>query len=80
MEVVGISFTVIVTSETEGPQGGLSMVHLKIFIPTGSAVIIVIGESELVIVPPPEISDHVPTPTVAVFAAIVTDPVVIQIV
>ena len=46
----------------------------------GNEVIVVMGERELVITPEPEINDHVPTPLVALLAAIVTDPVVTQMV
>lgn len=61
----------IATVEMDGAQGGLEMVHSKIFVPTVSPVILVVGDSELVIIPDPEISDHVPVPTSAELAFIV---------
>lgn len=78
--MVGRSFTVIVTSETDGVHGLLEMVHRNMFTPTGMLVMVVLGRSELVIIPPPETRDQVPIPTVAVLADIVTDPVLMQMV
>lgn len=52
----------------EGAQGEFEMVQEKIFVPTASPVIVVLGDNELVITPEPETSDHVPIPTVAVLA------------
>ena len=46
------------------------MVQAKTFTPKPNPVIGVIGDNELLIVPLPEINDQVPTPTVAVLAAI----------
>lgn len=56
------------------------MVHAKILLPKPKPVIEVVGESELVIVPLPEINDHAPIPTVAEFAFIVVVGVEMQIV
>ena len=66
--MVGTSLTIIATVEIEGAQGEFEIVHEKIFIPTASPVIVVVGDKELVIKPVPETNDHVPTPTVAVLA------------
>lgn len=67
----------MVTLETELAQGGFEMVHLKTLGPTPNPLMLVVGDKELVIVPLPEISDHVPTPAVVVLAAIVA-PELIQ--
>lgn len=56
------------------------MVHLKTFVPSGIEVIVVFGSNEFVITPPPEINDQVPTPTVGGLPAMVTEPVLMQIV
>ncbi len=60
----------IVTLEVEFAQGAFEIVHTKTFTPSPIPVIEVPGDNEFVIVPLPDISDHVPTPTVAVLAAI----------
>ena len=60
----------IVRLEPEAVHGALEIVQAKTLAPKGKPVIVVFGNNELVIVPPPEINDHVPTPTVAVFAVI----------
>ena len=70
----------MVTSDIEGIQGLLEMVHLKTLVPTVKPVIVVVGDNEFVITPLPETNDHVPTPLVAVFAFMVTEPVEIQMV
>ena len=54
------------------------MVQAKIFTPNPKPVMEVVGESELVIVPLPDINVHTPVPTVAVFAAIIVFGLVIQ--
>ena len=69
-EIVGTLLTIIVTFETDAAQGLLKIVQAKTFVPKPMPVIVVFGNNELVIIPEPEINDHVPTPTVAVFAAI----------
>ena len=46
------------------------MVHAKTFIPSPIPVMEVFGNKEFVITPLPETIDQVPTPLVAVFAAI----------
>src|SRR5437868_1324825 len=46
------------------------MVHAKTFTPKPNPVTEVFGNNELVIIPEPEIKDQVPTPTIALFAAI----------
>lgn len=71
---------VMVTFETEGAQGLFEMVHAKILLPTAKPVIVVEGERELVMMPDPEISVQLPLPTAGVLEAMVTEPVVIQIV
>ncbi len=68
------------TLELELAQGGLAIVHLKVFTPRPNPVMVVVGDKELVIVPEPARIDHDPIPLTATFAAIVTDPVEIQIV
>ena len=68
------------TFETEFAQGAFEMVHAKTFTPNGKPLIEVVGDNEFVIVPPPETNDHVPVPTVAVFADIVAFGEEIQIV
>jgi hypothetical protein len=68
--MVGTGLTVIVTLETEGAQGALEMVHAKTLVPDPKPVILVVGESEFVIVPLPETKVQAPVPVVAVFAAI----------
>ena len=60
----------MLTFETEFAQGAFAIVHAKTFVPNAKPVMDVVGESELVIVPLPEISVHVPIPTVAVLAVI----------
>ncbi len=60
----------IVTLEVEFAQGAFEIVHTKTFTPNPNPVIVVFALSEFVMVPLPDISDHVPTPTVAVLAAI----------
>lgn len=47
------------------------MVHAKTFVPRPKPVIEVVGESEFVMVPDPEINVHAPVPTTAVFAFMV---------
>ena len=70
--------TVIVTFEAEAAHGGLEMVHAKTFVPKPIPVIEVVGESEFVMVPLPEINDHDPIPTRAGLAFIVVVGEVIQ--
>ena len=60
----------MVTFETEGAHGELEMVHAKTFVPKPIPVIEVVGESELVIVPLPEIKVQTPVPNRAVLAPI----------
>jgi hypothetical protein len=43
------------------------MVHWKIFVPAASPVIVLVGKSELVIVPVPEIKFQAPVPTAGKF-------------
>jgi hypothetical protein len=59
----------MVTLELDGTQGALEIVHAKILVPNPRPVMLVVGESELVIVPIPETKVHTPVPDVAVFAA-----------
>ncbi len=66
--------------DVDAVHGLLEMVQEKIFVPRLKLVIVVEGDNELVIVPPPETSAHVPLPTVAEFAAIVATGLEIQIV
>jgi hypothetical protein len=76
--IVGTSFTIIATVDADEAHGGLKIVHSKIFVPNAKPVIFVVGESEFVIVPLPEIKVQAPTPTVAALAAIVVVGEVIQ--
>ena len=71
MEILGICFTVIVTFEIDAAHGAFEIVHAKTFVPKPNPVIVVVGESEFVIVPIPETNVQAPVPTVAVFAFIV---------
>ena len=73
-----MSFTVIVTFELEFKQGEFEIVQAKTFAPNPNPVIVVLGNNEFVIIPDPAISDHVPTPTVALLAAIIAFGLVIQ--
>jgi hypothetical protein len=61
--------TDIVTVETEGAHGGFEMVHSKTLVPTPRPEMLVVGESELVIVPDPDRRAQEPVPTEGVFAA-----------
>ena len=61
----------IVTLEVVGTQGLLEMVHAKTLFPKPNPVMVVLGISEFVMTPLPEINDHAPVPKVAIFAAIV---------
>ena len=61
----------MVTFEAEDAQGEFEIVHWKIFVPNPSPVMFVVGESEFVIIPLPEIKLHVPVPVTAEFAAII---------
>ena len=78
--IEGAGLTVILISETEGEHGELVISHLKTFIPNPNPVMFVVGESEFVMIPVPEINDQVPTPTVAVLAVITVVGVEIQMV
>ena len=49
----------------------MEIVQAKTFTPNPKPVILVVGSKEFVIEPEPEISDQVPTPTVALLAAII---------
>ena len=70
METEGTWLTITVTFEVEAKQGALEIVQAKTFTPKPIPVIAVVGDNEFVIVPLPEITDQVPTPTVAALAAI----------
>lgn len=76
--MVGRLLTVIETVDEEAEHGAFPMVQAKTFIPGAKPVIEVVGESELVIVPLPEINVHAPVPTVAVLADIVAEGEEIQ--
>ena len=77
--MAGISFTFIVTLETEFAQGELEIVHAKTLVPTAKAVIPETGEVGEEIVPLPETKVHKPVPTVGVLPAIKTVGEEIQI-
>jgi hypothetical protein len=70
LATVGISLTSIVIVEDEAKHGAFEIVHWKTLVPKGNPVIEVVGDNELVMVPPPETKVQTPTPTVAVFAVI----------
>ena len=74
-ETVGVELLVMMTSSVEGVQTPLEIVHRKVFAPTPSAVSPDVGEVGVVMVPLPEISVHIPVPTVGVFAARVVEVV-----
>ena len=67
---VGTSSIIIATVDVEEAQGKFEISHWKIFVPTASPVMFVVGENGLVIVPLPETNVHKPVPTVGVFAVI----------
>ena len=56
--------------DDEGAQGAFEIVHAKTFVPTAKPVMLVVGESELVITPDPETKVQTPVPTVAVLSVI----------
>lgn len=68
----------MVTFEVEDVQGGLLIDQVNTLVPTVSPVIVVVGESELVITPEPETLIQVPIPEVAVLAFIVVEVLVAQ--
>ncbi len=68
----------MVTLSTAEAHGAFETVHAKTFVPTVSPVMVVVGDSELVITPKPETKDQLPIPEVGELAAIVTEPVLIQ--
>ena len=68
----------MVTFELEAVQGLFEIVHAKTFTPSPNPVMVVFGNNEFVIIPDPEIKDHVPTPAVAVFAAMSAVGLLIQ--
>lgn len=76
--MVGTSSTTMAIVAVEATQGGFEIIHEKIFVPTASPVMDVVGDSEFVIMPVPETNDHVPIPTVAEFAFMVVVGVVMQ--
>jgi hypothetical protein len=78
LAVVGLASCWIRTVEVDGGHTPLLIVHAKTLEPTPREVMVVFGEFEAVIIPPPETSDQVPIPTVGVFALMVA--VVAQIV
>ena len=65
-----MSSTTIATVDEEAEHGELEIVHAKIFVPIANPVIEVVGESEFVIIPEPEIKLQTPVPTLAVLAVI----------
>lgn len=67
--VVGDDKTEITNVSIEGEQGGLEIVQSKIFCPQPKPEIVVIGLNALVNVQLPLTFDHIPVPTVGVFAA-----------
>ena len=46
------------TLEMDAAQGAFEIVQRNVFIPTGSAVTVVLFNKGFVIVPPPAINDH----------------------
>jgi hypothetical protein len=78
LATVGRGLTTIAIVETEGAHGELVIVHCKIFVPKPSPVTGVVGESEFVIVPLPEIRLQFPVPVIGVFAAVIRAGLEIQ--
>ena len=70
----------MVTFELDEIQGLFEIVQAKTLFPKPNPVIEVVGDKEFEIIPEPEISDQVPTPTVAVFAFMIVLGLEIQIV
>lgn len=63
----------IATVDEDGTHGLSYMVHAKILVPKPSPVIVVLGESELVIIPDPDTKLHCPIPELAILPAIRTE-------
>jgi len=59
------------TVEVDGGQVPLEIVHWKTFVPVLSAVIPVVGDVGVIIVPPPDTNVHKPVPTTGVLPVIV---------
>jgi hypothetical protein len=70
----------MVMLEADEVQGELLIDHVRTVVPAVKPVIVLLGESELVIVPGPETLIHAPIPAVGVLPASVAEPVLIQIV
>jgi hypothetical protein len=71
---------VIVTLSVVARQGEFEIDQVKTVVPTVNPVNVDDAESELVIVPGPEIFIQAPTPAVGVFPVNVVDPELTQIV
>lgn len=78
LATLGTAFTTMLTDEEDDGQTPLEVVHSKTLVPVPNAVMPVVGESELVMLPAPESNVHVPLPAVVVFAAIVVVSVLAQ--
>lgn len=68
-EIVGGGFLIMATVEVVAGHTPLDIVHWNTFVPTDKKLIADVGELGDKTAPLPEIKDHVPVPTVAVFAA-----------
>jgi len=68
---VGILFTTMAIVAEEAVHGAFEIVHWKIFVPNPKPVTEVLGESELLITPVPEIRVHAPVPIIGALAAII---------
>ena len=69
LAVVGDDKTVMTTVSIDGEQGGLEIVHSKIFCPQPKPETAVVGLEALLNVQLPLTFDHAPVPTVGVLAA-----------
>lgn len=78
--ILGKAVVVIVILEVEAAQGAFVIDQVKTLVPAVNPVIVVTGEEGVVITPLPETFIHTPTPVTAGFPAIVTEPVLRQIV
>ena len=67
--VVGILSTLILMVDEFVPQAPPLIVHCNTLIPSPKPVTELVASVGVVIVPLPDIKDHVPTPLVGVFAA-----------
>ena len=80
-EMVGVAFTMMLTSSKVEAQGGFEMVQRKVVTPTDNPVtpvVALVGEM-MDGLPGPATTDHIPEPTVGVFPVMVAVEVGLQI-